>query len=93
MKKGNLILLLGLIVGRISQPLARSAGVPKVRLAYIVDTTSAAVACLAFISTWIVYQPPYHPMKASPDTSRKKQIPSSIISIFSKFICNRFSNV
>jgi hypothetical protein len=24
-----------------------------------------------------VMQPPYHPMKASPDTSRKKQIPSS----------------
>lgn len=45
-----------LIVGRIFQPLARSAGVPKVRLAYIVDTTSAAVACLAFISTWIAYQ-------------------------------------
>ncbi|MEX0329991.1 MAG: Na+/H+ antiporter NhaC family protein [Puniceicoccaceae bacterium] len=45
-----------LMVGRIFQPLARSAGVSKVRLAYIVDTTSAAVACLAFISTWIAYQ-------------------------------------
>jgi len=45
-----------LIVGRIFQPLARSAGVPRVRLAYIVDTTSSAVACLAFISTWIAYQ-------------------------------------
>jgi len=45
-----------LIVGRIFQPLARSAKVPKVRLAYIVDTTSSAVACLAFISTWIAYQ-------------------------------------
>lgn len=45
-----------LIVGRIFQPLARSAKVPRVRLAYIVDTTSSAVACLAFISTWIAYQ-------------------------------------
>ena len=45
-----------LMVGRIFQPLAEGTGVPKVRLAYIVDTTSAAVACLAFISTWIAYQ-------------------------------------
>ncbi len=45
-----------LMVGRIFQPLAEANGVSKVRLAYIVDTTSAAVACLAFISTWIAYQ-------------------------------------
>ena len=45
-----------LMVGRIFQPMAAAAGVSKVRLAYIVDTTSAAVACLAFISTWIAYQ-------------------------------------
>ena len=45
-----------LMVGRIFQPMADDAGVPRVRLAYIVDTTSAAVACLAFISTWIAFQ-------------------------------------
>lgn len=45
-----------LMVGRIFQPMAERSGVSKVRLAYIVDTTSAAVACLAFISTWIAYQ-------------------------------------
>ncbi|HSH08862.1 MAG TPA: hypothetical protein VK995_00640, partial [Oceanipulchritudo sp.] len=45
-----------LMVGRIFQPMAEASGVSKVRLAYIVDTTSAAVACLAFISTWIAYQ-------------------------------------
>ena len=45
-----------LMVGRIFQPLSRSAGVNRLRLAYIVDTTSAAVACLAFISTWIAFQ-------------------------------------
>jgi len=45
-----------LMVGRIFQPMAAAAGVSRVRMAYIVDTTSAAVACLAFISTWIAYQ-------------------------------------
>lgn len=45
-----------LMVGRIFQPLSRTAGVNRLRLAYIVDTTSAAVACLAFISTWIAFQ-------------------------------------
>ena len=45
-----------LMVGRIFQPMADRAGVSRVRLAYIVDTTSAAVACLAFVSTWIAYQ-------------------------------------
>lgn len=45
-----------LMVGRIFQPVAEQSGVSKVRLAYIVDTTSAAVACLAFVSTWIAYQ-------------------------------------
>jgi Na+/H+ antiporter NhaC len=45
-----------LMVGRIFQPMAAAAGVARVRMAYIVDTTSAAVACLAFISTWIAYQ-------------------------------------
>jgi Na+/H+ antiporter NhaC len=45
-----------LMVGRIFQPVAAQSGVSKVRLAYIVDTTSAAVACLAFVSTWIAYQ-------------------------------------
>ncbi len=45
-----------LMVGRIFQPMADRARVSRVRLAYIVDTTSAAVACLAFVSTWIAYQ-------------------------------------
>lgn len=45
-----------LMVGRLFQSLADRSGVRRVRLAYIVDTTSAAVACLAFVSTWIAYQ-------------------------------------
>jgi len=45
-----------LMVGRLFRDLADRTGVSRVRLAYIVDTTSAAVACLAFISTWIAFQ-------------------------------------
>lgn len=45
-----------LMVGKIFQPLADLARVSRLRLAYIADTTSSAVACLAFISTWIAFQ-------------------------------------
>lgn len=45
-----------LMVGRLFRGPADRLGVPRVKLAYIADTTSSAVACLAFISTWIAYQ-------------------------------------
>ena len=45
-----------MIVGRTLSPLARRAGVSGQKLAYLVDSTSAAVACVAVISTWIAYQ-------------------------------------
>lgn len=45
-----------LMVGRLFRKLADRAGVARERLAYIVDTTSAAVACISFISTWIAFQ-------------------------------------
>jgi len=45
-----------LLVGRLFRPLARSHGVPGVRLAYLIDSTSSPVACLALASTWIAYQ-------------------------------------
>lgn len=45
-----------LLVGRTLKPFAARSGVSKEKLAYIVDSTSAAVACLAFVSTWIAYQ-------------------------------------
>lgn len=45
-----------LLVGRTLKPFAVRSGVSKEKLAYIVDSTSAAVACLAFVSTWIAYQ-------------------------------------
>ncbi len=46
----------GLVVGRVGRDLADRSGVARVKLAYIADSTSSAVACVAFISTWIAFQ-------------------------------------
>ncbi len=45
-----------LVVGRVGRDLADRCGVARVKLAYIADSTSSAVACVAFISTWIAFQ-------------------------------------
>ena len=45
-----------MMVGRVCKGMARKCGVSLVKLAYIVDSTSSAVACLAFVSTWVAYQ-------------------------------------
>ncbi len=45
-----------MVVGRVSRNLADRSGVARAKLAYIVDSTSSAVACVAFISTWIAFQ-------------------------------------
>lgn len=45
-----------MLVGRISRKLSAECGVSREKLAYLVDSTSSAVACLAFVSTWIAYQ-------------------------------------
>ncbi len=45
-----------MVVGRVSRDLADQHQVARTKLAYIVDSTSSAVACLAFISTWIAFQ-------------------------------------
>lgn len=45
-----------MLVGKTISPMAKRAGVSKARLAYIVDSTSSAIACVAVISTWIAYQ-------------------------------------
>lgn len=45
-----------MLVGRVCKDMAEKCGVSRVKLAYIVDSTSSAVACVAFISTWIAYQ-------------------------------------
>ena len=45
-----------ILTGRIARPLADKTGVSRERLAWVVDSTSSPVACVAFISTWIATQ-------------------------------------
>ena len=45
-----------LMLGRVGRSLADQAQVSREKLAYLVDTTSSAVACVAFLSTWSVFQ-------------------------------------
>lgn len=45
-----------MVVGRVGRDLADRHGVARVKLAYIADSTSSAVACVAIISTWIAFQ-------------------------------------
>ena len=45
-----------LLSGRALRPLADKTGVSRAKLAYLVDSTGSAVACVAIMSTWIAYQ-------------------------------------
>jgi Na+/H+ antiporter NhaC len=45
-----------LLAGRALRPLADKTGVSRAKLAYLVDSTGSAVACVAIMSTWIAYQ-------------------------------------
>jgi Na+/H+ antiporter NhaC len=45
-----------MVVGRVSRDLADRVGTARVKLAYIADSTSSAVACVALVSTWIAFQ-------------------------------------
>lgn len=45
-----------MVVGRVCRDLGDRCGVPRVKLAYLVDSTSSAVACVAIVSTWIAFQ-------------------------------------
>lgn len=45
-----------LLLGRVARPLADKLRVSRQFLAYVIDSTSATVACVAFISTWIAAQ-------------------------------------
>lgn len=45
-----------LIVGRTLRPIASRFGVSAEKLAYIADSTSAPVACLALATTWVAFQ-------------------------------------
>lgn len=45
-----------LLLGRVARPLVDRAGVSREKLAWVVDSTSSPVACVAFLSTWIATQ-------------------------------------
>lgn len=45
-----------MMVGRVGRHLADRCGTTRVKLPYIVDSTSSAVACVALVSTWIAFQ-------------------------------------
>lgn len=45
-----------MIVGKTLAGVAEKNGVPREKMAYIVDSTSSSVACIALVSTWIAYQ-------------------------------------
>ena len=45
-----------LVVGNTMRPITDRMRVSREKLAYIVDSTAAPVACIAFVTTWIGYQ-------------------------------------
>lgn len=45
-----------ILLGRVARPLTDGLRISRQFLAYLIDSTSAAVACIAFISTWIAAQ-------------------------------------
>ncbi|MCH8227437.1 MAG: Na+/H+ antiporter NhaC family protein [Proteobacteria bacterium] len=45
-----------LVVGNTMRPVTDSMRVSRAKLAYIVDSTAAPVACLALVTTWIGYE-------------------------------------
>lgn len=83
-----------MMVGRMLRGLADRCGVSRVKLAYIVDSTSSAVACLAFVSTWIAVQLAMiregfdlagRPGDAAPYAIFFQSIPSNFYCIFTVF--------
>ena len=44
------------LLGRVARPLTDTLRISRQFLAYVIDSTSATVACVAFISTWIATQ-------------------------------------
>ena len=45
-----------LVVGNTMRPVTDSMNVSRAKLAYLVDSTAAPVACIAFVTTWIGYE-------------------------------------
>lgn len=75
-----------LLLGRIAKPLADRLGVSRAKLAYIVDSTSSSVACIAFISTWIATQLSL----IEQSTSSYVQVTDGAYVLFFKSIPNNF---
>lgn len=45
-----------MLIGRLMRSASDRFGISRVKLAYLADATGSAVACVAFISTWIAFQ-------------------------------------
>jgi Na+/H+ antiporter len=45
-----------MLIGRLLRSAADRCGVSREKLAYLADATGSAIACLAFVSTWIAFQ-------------------------------------
>lgn len=45
-----------MLIGRLMRSAADRSGVSREKLAYLADATGSAIACLAFVSTWIAFQ-------------------------------------
>lgn len=45
-----------MLAGRLARPWVDRAGIPREKLAWIVDSTSSPVACVALVSTWVATQ-------------------------------------
>jgi len=45
-----------LVVGNTMRPLTDHLGLSRAKLAYIVDSTAAPVACIALVTTWVGYE-------------------------------------
>ena len=79
-----------LMLGRVARPVADRLRVSRAYLAYLVDTTSSAVACLAFLSTWVVTQLGYisvhSPLETAPYLQFLSSVPCNYYCLFGLFI-------
>ena len=79
-----------LMLGRVTRPLADRLRISRAFLAYLVDTTSSAVACLAFLSTWIVTQlrhiEKHSPLETPPYLQYLSSIPLNFYCLFALLV-------
>lgn len=74
-----------LLLGKITRPLADRVGVARAKMAYLVDSTSSSIACIAFISTWIATQ-----LSLIQQSIDGRGIPDSAYALFFKSIPQNF---